>query len=202
MSRVFSLPEGDVESQQAIAKRTSALLKGTSANQMAGHASSFTVLADRMVNPGGRIALVLPVTALFGESWREVRRMLSSRYEIEFVVSSHDPALLSMSYDTAIAEALLVARRLKKGEHAPRRGRFVNLWRAPYQGNRCAGSRPGRERGGFITRLAVRRTAGWGQSSDGWRRTMGRGRGWPCRGGTLDSRPVAACRNGPVRIRP
>ena len=95
------LPEGDLESQQAIAKRTSALLKGTSANQMAGHASSFTVLADRMVSPGGRIALLLPVTALFGESWREVRQMLASRYEIEFVVSSHDPALLSMSYDTA-----------------------------------------------------------------------------------------------------
>ena len=133
LSRVFSLPEGDLESQQAIAKRTSALLKGTSANQMAGHASSFSVLADRMVSPGGRIALVLPVTALFGESWREVRQMLASRYEIEFVVSSHDPALLSMSYDTAIAEALLVARRLKEGDHAPGRGRFVNLWRSPYQ---------------------------------------------------------------------
>ena len=133
LSRVFSLPEGDLESQQAIAKRTSALLKGTSANQMAGHASSFTVLADRMVSPGGRIALVLPVTALFGESWREVRQMLSSKYEIEFVVSSHDPALLSMSYDTAIAEALLVARRLRGGEHPSGRGRFVNLWRAPYQ---------------------------------------------------------------------
>jgi hypothetical protein len=132
LSRVFSLPEGDLESQRAIAKRTSALLKGTSANQMAGHASSFSVLADRMVSPGGRIALVLPVTALFGESWREVRRMLSSKYGIEFVVSSHDPALLSMSYDTAIAEALLVARRLREGEHPPGRGRFVNLWRAPY----------------------------------------------------------------------
>ena len=127
LSRVFSLPEGDVESQQAIAKRTSALLKGTSANQMAGHASSFTVLADRMVNPGGRIALVLPVTALFGESWREIREMLSSKYELEFVVSSHDPALLSMSYDTAIAEALLVARRLSEGEAATGRGVFVNF---------------------------------------------------------------------------
>ena len=133
LSRVFSLPEGDLESRQAIAKRTSALLKGTAANQMAGHASSFTVLADRMVKPGGRIALVLPVTALFGESWREVRQMLASRYDIEFVVSSHDPVLRSMSYDTAIAEALLVARRLREGEAPTGRGRFVNLWRAPYQ---------------------------------------------------------------------
>ena len=133
LSRVFSLPEGDTESQQAIAKRTSALLKGTAANQMAGHASSFAVLADRIVDPGGRIALVLPVTALFGESWREIRRMLSSRYEIEFVVSSHDPVLRSMSYDTGIAEALLVARRLTDTETPTGRGVFVNLWRAPYQ---------------------------------------------------------------------
>ena len=133
LSRVFSLPEGDLESQQAIAKRTSALLKGSAANQMAGHASSFTVLADRMVKPGGRVALVLPVTALFGESWREIRHMLSSRYVIEFVVSSHDPELRSMSYDTGIAEALLVARRLENDERPSGRGSFVNLWCAPYQ---------------------------------------------------------------------
>ena len=80
ISRVFSLPEGDPESLDAISKRTSAVLKGTPANQRAGHASSFTVLADRMVKTGGRIAMVLPVTALFGESWRDVRRMLSKRY--------------------------------------------------------------------------------------------------------------------------
>ncbi len=132
IARVFSLPEGDTESQQAIAKRTSALLKGTAANQIAGHGSSFSVLADRLVKPGGRIALVLPITALSGESWREVRQMLASRYEIEFVVSSHDADLLSMSYDTAIAEALLVGRRLSDGEGLTGRGRFVNLWRAPY----------------------------------------------------------------------
>lgn len=133
LARVFSLPEGDLESQQAIAKRTSALLKGTAANQIAGHASSFTVLADRLVKPGGRVALVLPVTALSGESWRDVRRMLASRYDMEFVVSSHDPNLLSMSYDTAIAETLLVARRLTDAETSSGRGVFVNLWRAPYQ---------------------------------------------------------------------
>ena len=133
ISRVFSIPEGDLHSQQAVAKRTTALLKGSAANQMAGHASSFTVLADRLVNPGGRVALVLPVTALFGESWREVREMLSVRYEVEYVLSSHDPVLLSMSFDTAIAEALVVARRLTDGEQPTRRGRFVNLWRAPHQ---------------------------------------------------------------------
>ena len=133
ISRVFSLPEGDPEARKALAKRTSALLKSTAANQMAGHASAFTALSDRLVMPGGRIALVLPVTALSGESWRDIRRMLSSRYIMEFIVSSHDPNLRSMSYDTGIAETLLVARRLKEREAPTGRGVFVNLWRAAYQ---------------------------------------------------------------------
>ena len=132
IGRVFSLPAGDSDSMDAIKRRTSTLLRGTPANQTAGHASSFTVLADRLVNPGGRIALVLPVTALSGESWRGIRQMLASRYDIEFVVSSHDPEQRSMSYDTNIAEILLVARRLHDGESPSGRGRFVNLWRAAY----------------------------------------------------------------------
>lgn len=131
IARIFAIPEGDTQSQSRIAKRTSELLRGTPANQMAGHGTSFTVLADRLVKPGGRIALVLPATALAGEAWSEVRAMLSSGYQIEFVVSSHDPEMRSMSYDTDIAEVLLVARRLKETEAATKRGVFVNLWRAP-----------------------------------------------------------------------
>ena len=131
--RVLSAPEGDPESEKAIARRTSELLRGTPANQMAGHGASFTVLGDRMVKPGGRLALVLPVTALFGESWRGIRQMLTSRYEVEFVVSSHDPGLRSLSYDTSIAETLVVARRLREDENPSRRGAFVNLWRAAYR---------------------------------------------------------------------
>ena len=133
LARVLDLPAGDAEAQQAVARRTSALLKGTPANQMAGHGTSFTVLADRLVNRGGRIALVLPVTALAGDSWRDVRHMLASRYAIEFVISSHDPQLRSMSYDTDIAETLLIARRLHKDENPSGRGLFVNLWRAAYR---------------------------------------------------------------------
>jgi len=131
IARIFAIPEGDVHTQSKIAKRTSELLRGTPANQMAGHGTSFTVLADRLVKPGGRIALVLPVTSLAGETWTEVRAMLSSRYQVEFIVSSHDPELRSMSYDTDIAEVLLIARRLQEGETPPKRGIFVNLWRAP-----------------------------------------------------------------------
>jgi len=131
IARVFSLLGGDREAQEKIAKRTSELLRGTPANQMAGHGSSFVVLADRLVKPGGRIALVLPITCLAGGRWKDVRAMLASRYAIEFVVSSHDPELRTMSYDTTIAEVLLVARRLQEDERPVKRGVFVNLWRAP-----------------------------------------------------------------------
>ena len=133
LARVLALPEDDADARDAVAKRTSALLKGTPANQTAGHGASFTVLADRLVTPDGRIALVLPVTALAGDSWRDVRHMLASRYAIEFVISSHDPQLRSMSYDTDIAETLLIARRLQKDENPSGRGLFVNLWRAAYR---------------------------------------------------------------------
>ena len=131
LARVLDVPEGDSETRQAVTRQTSALLKGTPANMFAGHAASFTVLADRLVKPGGRLALVLPVTAIFGESWRQVRAMLANRYAIEFVISSHDPELRSMSFDTHIAEVLLTARRLRANERPPRRSTFVNLWRAP-----------------------------------------------------------------------
>ena len=131
LARVLDVPEGDAETRQAITRRTSQLLKGTPATQIAGHAASFTVLADRLVTPGGRVALVLPVTALAGESWRRVRAMLADRYAIELVISSHDPKLRSMSFDTHIAEVLLLARRLRPNERPPRRAGFVNLWRAP-----------------------------------------------------------------------
>ena len=130
IARVFALPgNDDPAALDPIKKRTAALLRNTPANQIAGHASSFTVLAHRMVNPGGRIALVLPVTALSGESWREIRALLTSHYDIEFVVSSQDVDLRSMSYDTGIAEILLVARKLRDEETPSGRGRFVNLWR-------------------------------------------------------------------------
>jgi hypothetical protein len=129
MARIFSLPEGDSEAQAKISRRTSELLRGTAANQIAGHGSSFAVLADRMVKRGGRIALVLPVTILAGEAWSDIREMLSINYQVEYVISSHDPELRGMSYDTDIAEIMLIARRLNERETAPGRGIFVNLWR-------------------------------------------------------------------------
>ena len=149
------------------------------------------MLADRLVKPGGRISLVLPVTALSGESWREVRQMLASRYEVEFVVSSHDPNLLSMSYDTAIAEALLVGRRLSDGE-GPTGVEGSSTSAGTLLRNRCLGTGSGFECGGFNSPPPLRWATSGRKSSDGWRRTVGRGCGWSDWGSTLVGSPMAA----------
>ena len=126
IARVFSVPEGD----SSLAKRTSELLRDSPANLRGGHGTSFLVLADRLINPGGTIAFVLPATSLFGEQWKGIRQMLSERYSVDFVVSSHAPESTSLSFDTSIAEILLVARKLKPGEASSGRGKFINIWRA------------------------------------------------------------------------
>ena len=128
IARVFDLPQDDPAAENALKAATSALLKDTPANQIAGHGTSFLVLADKMIKPGGRIAFVLPYTALAGDSWAGIRRMLTERYSVEFVITSHDHELPSFSFDTKIAETLIVARRLRKDEQPPRTAKFVNLW--------------------------------------------------------------------------
>ena len=133
IDRVFRIPEGDEASREAIRNHTSSLLANTPADFNAGHGTSFSVLADRLVKPGGRVALVLPVTSLAGERWSGIRDMLASRYEVEFVISSHDQDMRIMSYDTGIAETLVIVRRLLEGETPSKRGIFINLWRAAYR---------------------------------------------------------------------
>ena len=128
IARVFDLPQDDPAAENALKAATSALLKDTPANQIAGHGTSFLVLADKMIKPGGRIAFVLPYTALAGNEWTGIRRMLTERYSVEFVIASHDPDLPSFSFDTNMAETLIVARRLQKDEQPPYTAKFVNLW--------------------------------------------------------------------------
>ena len=127
-TRVFGQAEDDA---QELSTRVSEVIKGTPASLVAGLASVFVLLADRTVCASDRIAFVLPATALFGTSWEGIRKLLADTYEVEWVVSSHDPHVQSLSYDTSIGEVMLIARKLNDEEGAPRRARFVNLWRRP-----------------------------------------------------------------------
>ena len=89
------------------------------------------MLADNLVTEGGKIAFVLPATGMSGSSWNGIRQLLATKYDVEIVISSHDPENPCMSYDTDMAEVLVVARKSKKNGRVSGRARFVNLRKRP-----------------------------------------------------------------------
>ena len=103
----------------------------TCAHGYAGIASWFVALADRMVKPGGAIALVLPLTALQGSSWQKVRELIAERYcdVIVMTIAAARSEDQSFSADTGMAETLIVCRQSSNGRD--RRGLFVSLDQRP-----------------------------------------------------------------------
>ena len=96
----------------------------------AGLAAVFTVLGDRYLKPGGRLALVTQRTALSGIAWRRTRELLGRGYDLEYVVTSHEPDHWNFSDTTELSEVLIVARKRVAGERGPA-GKYVNLWHNP-----------------------------------------------------------------------
>jgi len=108
-----------------------AQLEGTG---QAGLAAAFVALANRYLEPGGRLALVLPKTLLSGVAWRGIRNLLLDSYQIEGVVASFEaPDAWNFSERTSLSEVLLVARKHSSsmGDSATEYTIFVNLWRKP-----------------------------------------------------------------------
>ena len=123
-------------------KRT---LQGSPANLYAGLGSAFVVLAQEKVRVGGRLAFVLPATALTGIRWSSLRQMLLQDFDIDWVVVSHDARnrhahggfpgrrFVAFSESTRIAEAMIVATRRPPDRSVDRTHvvRFVNLRHNP-----------------------------------------------------------------------
>lgn len=70
----------------------------------------FILLSDRFLVDNGRLALVLPVSFLRQLSSQGVRSLISSQYQVEFIVQSG--FRLAFSEDTAFPEILLIARKV------------------------------------------------------------------------------------------
>jgi len=117
--------------QKSLAK----LLKrrGFSGIGQAGLGAVFIVVADRCLHKGGRLALVIPRSLLSGVSWKKIRELLVSKYDVELIITSHQaPNDWNFSENTNLSEILLVGR--KRGEDAdepPVRTIVANLWRKP-----------------------------------------------------------------------
>jgi hypothetical protein len=102
------------------------------ANITAGLGTVFVALADRYIKPCGTIALVLPRALVSGVAWKSTRDLLSEKYELEYMITSHEPEHWNFSENTNLSEVLIVAR--KKAPHRDNAGKkttFVNLWRQP-----------------------------------------------------------------------
>ena len=116
--------------QTEMGNRINQLGKGTCYHGNAGIASAFAALAQRKLKPGGVLALVLPLSAAAGLSWRDFRQMLATDYDDLTVLSiSSNGKDMSFSSDTGMAECLVIARKLKAAEAKAQRAHFTSLTR-------------------------------------------------------------------------
>ena len=81
-----------------------------------------------MKNTAASLAKVAPTTALTNASGIPERKFLAERFQIETIVTSHDPKRINFSENTSIHESLIVGRR-PGDERAPTR--FISLARMP-----------------------------------------------------------------------
>ena len=89
----------------------------------------FSPLADVLLkDEAASLATVLPTTALTSASGGPERIFLAERFQIETIITSHDPKRRNFSENTAIHESLLVARRPGPTRDSTR---FVSLARMP-----------------------------------------------------------------------
>ncbi len=89
----------------------------------------FDALAERCLNPkDGTMTTVFPTVAFSAPSARKERIVLSNRFHIDTIVTSHEPRNINLSQNTNINESLLIAKR-HQGPKPPTR--FVSLDRWP-----------------------------------------------------------------------
>ena len=123
----------ELVTQKDMAKSLSRYAKDTCYHGYAGIASGFVALAHRKLKPGGVLALVLPLSAAAGQSWKNFRDLLTREYTglTVLTIAAADNDDLAFSADTGMAECLVVARKLKQGEPPDDHARFTSLRRRP-----------------------------------------------------------------------
>jgi hypothetical protein len=126
-----NLPEAERAKMQA--KLKSLVKKGkVPASITAGLGSVFVALADRHLKAGGRLCLVLPRALISGVAWEPTRRLIAYRYNLEYVIVSHEPGHWNFSENTSLSEVLVVAQKRNGGNSFFGQDTVcVNFWRQP-----------------------------------------------------------------------
>ena len=135
---------GTTDSEQNEMKRLERQLgKNTISDGNAGLGTTFTAIANNMIRPGGRIALILPTSAMMGGSydakkdqsysWQGLRNLLYDHYDQIVVVSIAQPKKKDSAFsaDSDYADCMVIARRIPAGGAPSHRAHFVNLKAGP-----------------------------------------------------------------------
>lgn len=134
MFAAFDVPD---ELQRKMSKKSKSLTQGTTAHGNAGLASTFFVVADRKVKPGGILALVMPLSLMSGTSWQATRDALTKNYsDLTFVTicgkGQHDS---SFSADTGMGECLVTGVKNiaepTKDDSKLNKANFIILYKKP-----------------------------------------------------------------------
>ena len=125
-----SLPAAE---RRRLQNELSRRLKSKEASATAGLGAAFVAAASPKLRPGeGRLALVLPATVCTGPSWSQTRSLIERDFDLDVVITSHDPMRWNFSDSTDLSEALLIATRRAAGDASKEhRTTFVNLWQNP-----------------------------------------------------------------------
>ena len=139
---VYSSFNSTAEEQRIMKQQQRDYSKGTAGDGMAGLGSHFAAVADNMVKPNGRIAMILPLSAAssgshdagVARSWQKLRNMLMAGYGDISVLSitGNGHTKLAFSADTSIGEVIIIARRLESAEPHQRVGHFVSIREMPH----------------------------------------------------------------------
>ena len=131
VNAAFAAFNASADDQREMAAREIEKSKNTCRHGHAG-GSAFVALADRKVRPGGVIAFVLPFTAINGSSWAKFRELVATRYiDVSIVSIAANGRNMSFSSDTAMAECLIIGRKLRQNEKGDQRANFASLHRKP-----------------------------------------------------------------------
>jgi len=95
-----------------VKKRESEILAASPVKlDMTSSGLMFLVLGEHLCSRAGALACVFPLSSATAPSARGVREFLAERFDVEYLVVSHDPDREYFSENTSIAELLLVMRR-------------------------------------------------------------------------------------------
>ena len=173
--KLFDVAGVREEHRKLAVRNAGKIIAGTPANMKAGLGSVFAVLAVKTARPGGRVGLVLPMTAAASPSWADTRVMLETHLDDLVLVSfaaGSGGRVHSMSADTHMGEMLVVGTK----RSVPRsggddahvvtailNGSFSNLIDAAETGrlvSRSVSRRNGRKEG--VVMLGEHQRARWG----------------------------------------